>query len=175
MGELKKVSYSHDAMIDMIIANPAISGGELAKEFGYTQTWISIIVNSDAFKERLAERKGQLIDPQITATIESRLEGLARRSLDRLLERVESQVPLKPMELVAMAKLGAGNRADRPPAPPASNHLYVVNLPPAAPDSKTWLASSSARRPPGVSPVISNIGPGLTVVSGLEKGEVRGL
>ena len=166
MGDLKKVSYTHDGMVDLIVANPGITGKELADTFGYSQTWISIIINSDAFKERLAERKGALTDPQITASIESRLEGLAKKSLDRLIERVESSVPLKPLELVAMAKLGAGNRADRPAQAPASNHLYVVNIPPAAADSKQWLSSSSARRPPGDTQVLSNIGPGLTVVSG---------
>ena len=148
MGEVQiaKVRYTHDAIIDEILVDPSISQNELAKRFGFTAAWMSIIVNSDAFQNRLAERKGELIDPKITASIEQRLESLAKFSLDRLLERVESAVPLKPMELVAMAKLGAGDRANRPAGPPASTNLYVVNLPPVAQNSSEWL--SSARRPP---------------------------
>ena len=152
MPEIGKVRYTHDAMIDVILANPAISQGDLAKEFGFTQAWMSIIVNSDAFKARLAERKAELLDPKIIASMEQRLEALANRSLDRLLERVESSVPLKPLELVAMAKLGAGDRMNRAPAAQIANNLYVVALPPPAANSSEWL-SSTRRGPPGVVPL----------------------
>lgn len=145
--QIKKVRYTTDAVIDVILTNPAVSQGELAEMFGYTQTWISIIINSDAFKNRLAERKGQLIDPQITASVEERLEALGKASLDRLLDRVNSSVPLKPLELVAMAKLGVGNRADKPVAPQQQNNLYVLSMPAPAASSKEWL--SQARRHPG--------------------------
>ena len=145
--QVKKIRYTTDAIIDAILVNPAVSQGELAEMFGYTQTWISIIVNSDAFKNRLAERKGELVDPQITASVEARLEALGKASLDRLLERVNSSVPLKPLELVAMAKLGVGNRADRPVQPPTQNNLYVLSMPAPAASSQEWL--STARRPPG--------------------------
>ena len=57
MTDLKKISYTHDAIIDAIIASPGVSQGELAKEFGYTQTWLSIMIGSDAFQSRLTERK----------------------------------------------------------------------------------------------------------------------
>ena len=145
--QIKKVRYTTDAVIDVILTNPSVSQGELAEMFGYTQTWISLIINSDAFKNRLAERKGQLIDPQITASVEERLEALGKASLDRLLDRVNSSVPLKPLELVAMAKLGVGNRADKPVAPQQQNNLYVLSMPAPAASSKEWL--SQARRPPG--------------------------
>ena len=143
MPEIANVRYTHDAIIDEIIVDPAISQGELARRFGYSQAWVSIIINSDAFKSRLAERKGELVDPKIRASVEERLESLAKRSLDRLLERVESSVPLKPMELVAMAKLGAGDRMNRQPGPAVSNNLYVFTAPPVPANSREWLASSS--------------------------------
>lgn len=151
MAEIGKVRYTHDAVIDIILANPAVSQGDLAREFGFTQAWMSIIINSDAFKARLAERKGELLDPKIKASMEARLEALGNRALDRLLERVESSVPLKPLELVAMAKLGAGDRMNRPPAGPATNNLYVIAMPPAAANSTEWL-SSTRRAPQGVFP-----------------------
>jgi len=140
MPEIASVRYTHDAIIDEILVDPAISQGELARRFGYSQAWVSIIINSDAFKARLAERKGELVDPAIRASIEERLESLAKRSLDRLLDRVESSVPLKPMELVAIAKLGVG---DRPAGPAVSNNLYVFTAPPVPHSSKEWLATTS--------------------------------
>ena len=150
MPEIANVRYTHDAIIDEILVDPAISQGELARRFGYSQTWMSIIVNSDAFKARLAERKGELVDPAIRASIEERLESLAKRSLDRLMDRIESSVPLKPMELVAIAKLGVGDRANRPAGPTVSNNLYVFTAPPVPPSSKEWLAASSRGPAPGV-------------------------
>ena len=157
MPEIQKVRYTHDAMIDEILIEPSISQGELGKRFGLSQTWVSIIVNSDAFKERMAERKGVLLDPKITASIENRLESLAKVSLDRLMERVDSSVPLKPMELVAIAKLSVGNRADKPVAAQTQNNLYVLSIPGPAATSKEWL--SSTRRPPGDTDfVIENTG-----------------
>lgn len=152
MPEIDKVRYTHDAIIDEILIDPAISQGELSRRFGYSQAWMSIIVNSDAFKLRLAERKGELVDPKIVATVEQRLEGVANRALDKLLDRLESQVPLKPMELVAMAKLGAGDRANRPAQAPQTNNLYVFTAPAVPASSAEWLSSSSRARgaPQGV-------------------------
>ena len=147
-AELAKVRYTHDAVIDEIIANPSISQGALAKAFGFTDTWMSIIVNSDAFKERLAERKAFLVDPRLIATIEDRLDTLARGSLDKLLEKLDSGAGLRTSDLVQMAKLGVGDKNNRPAAPLQQNNLYVVALPPRAQNATDWLSSSSARRAP---------------------------
>jgi hypothetical protein len=166
MAEIERVRYTHDAMIDEILVDPAISQGELARRFGFSQAWISIVINSDSFQARLAERKGTLVDPKITARVEERLESLAKRALDRLLERVESSVPLKPMELVAMAKLGAGDRANRPAAAPQTNNLYVFTAPAVPDNSAKWLASSSRPAPPGVVAEAVFVDRGLTASAG---------
>ena len=109
---LKKLRYTHDAMIDEIIVNPSVSQGEIAQRFGFTETWVSIVINSDAFQEKLAERKAQLVDPKISASVEDRLAGIAARSLDRIAEKLDSPTAgnIKIMELVAIAKLGVGDR-----------------------------------------------------------------
>ena len=59
-----------------------------------------------------------------------------------------------------MAKLGAGDRANRPAGPAQTNNLYVVNLPPPAKNSTEWL--SSARGPQGVSRISPQPTPGFT-------------
>jgi len=140
MPEIATVRYTHDGIIDEIIAFPAISQGELAARFGYSQSWMSIIINSDSFKERLAERKGELVDPKIRATVHDRLDALAKRSLDKLLERIDNQMPFSNGELIAAAKLGVGdgNRG----TPQTQNNLYVLQMPPTAPDPAAWLRAS---------------------------------
>ena len=161
---LQKVRYTHEALIDVIIANPAISQRDLAKHFGFTEGWMSIIINSDAFQTRLAERKGALVDPKILASIEDRLEALGKRSLDKLLERVDNGTPISNGDLVRMAALGSGDRNKRPEKAAVENNLYVVNLPPPAPNADAWLATAS-RKPPGYSQVIENGDGGLLPVA----------
>jgi hypothetical protein len=154
--EIQKVSYTHDGIIDAIIANPAISGGELAALFGYSQCWMSIMVNSDAFKNRLAERKAEIVDPRIVASVEERLEAVAKKSLEKILDRLDAVTPLKTSEIVSIAKLAIGDRNTRPAGPAFSQNLYVMNIPPPAADSAKWLASTSSPR--GPAPMLENTG-----------------
>jgi hypothetical protein len=140
--QVQRVRYTHEAIIERIIDNPSISQGELAAEFGYTQAWISIIVNSDAFKHQLKERKGEIVDPHLRASVEERLSGLANRSLDKLLDRLDSQVPLKTSDLIQMAKLGVGDKnVSRSPVG-TQNNLYVVQLPAPETSRESWLSSA---------------------------------
>lgn len=150
MSEIKRVRYTHDAMIDEILMNPSVSQGDLAKQFGFSQTWMSIVINSDAFQERLAERKGQLTDPTVIASINERLDAIAKRSLDKIMERLDSPTAnLKTMELVAIAKIGVGDKNTRPAGPQVqNNNLYVVSLPPPAQNSAAWIANRSDPRGP---------------------------
>jgi hypothetical protein len=145
MSEIKKVRYTHDAIIDMIIATPEITQRELSRQFGFTEAWMSIIINSDAFQERLAERKGVLVDPKITASIEARVDALAKRALDRLMDRVEAKngIGMRDADLIAAAKLGVGNRNIAPPPPPPQHNLYVVQIPMPATSAQEWMATRS--------------------------------
>lgn len=138
MPEIATVKYHHDAMIDEIIAFPSISQGELAARFGFTQSWMSIIINSDAFQERLAERKAELIDPKIRASVEQRLEALAKRSLDKLLEKLDTSQPMSNADLIACAKLGVGDKNSHR-APQVQNNQYVFQIPAQDKSTSGWL------------------------------------
>ena len=110
---IARVKYSHDAMIDLLIANPAISQNEIASTFGYTVPWVSRIMNSDAFQARLALRKEELLDPVIVASIEEKFRALASKSLDVVLDKLSvtnsAELGLKALEISAKA-LGYGAR-----------------------------------------------------------------
>lgn len=148
MPEIAKVRYTHDAVIDEILINPAISQVELSKMFGYTQAWMSICINSDAFQNRLIERKAELVDPKIRASIQERLDAVAKISLDKIMDRLENPaVNIRNNDLVAMAKLGIGDKNNRVAAPVQQNNLYVVQLPAPALNSQTWLDSRSNPNP----------------------------
>lgn len=84
------LNYSHDAMLDAILANPGITQNELATTFGYTASWISQVINSDAFKARLAARTHELRDPVIVAAMEEQFAGILSRGLELTRQRLDS-------------------------------------------------------------------------------------
>ena len=137
-GAIARVKYSHDAMIDLIIANPAVSQNQIAAHFGYSVPWVSRIYGSDAFQARLAERKAELIDPSIVESINSRLKGLAVQSLDILAEKLQAtknmDAALKVADLTTKA-LGFGAREG---GGTKVANTFVVQLPGKAKTSEEW-------------------------------------
>lgn len=136
---LQRVRYSHDAMIDFIICNPRASHAMIAEHFGYTKQWVSKITCSDAFQARLAERRQELIDPTIVATVDEKLKTLANQSLDVLIEKMDTtksfEGALKVAELATKA-LGYGARGA---GQTQVQNNFVVALPEKAPDAGSWL------------------------------------
>lgn len=127
MAGIQRVSYTHDAMIDLIVARPAISNQELAAHFGYTAAWCSMIKSSDAFKARLAARRSELVDPTITASIEDRIRAVTERSLEIIADKLSAPAAMVPDALVMRAaefgakSLGIGR--EPPPPPPDEGRL----------------------------------------------------
>lgn len=124
---IAKVSYTHADMIDFIIMNPGVKQGEIARRYGYTESWVSLVMSSDAFKSALAARKSELVDPTILATINERFDAMTKRSLERLMEKLDAPqvsdaVVLKAVELGAKA-LGVGGNAAPVQTAPAADHL----------------------------------------------------
>lgn len=95
---IDKVGYSHDKMIDLIIANPRVKQDDLAALMGYTPGWVSRVVNSDSFKLRMASRRAELVDPLIVASLEERFQALATRGLEVMQEKLD-----QPSDVVAFA------------------------------------------------------------------------
>lgn len=137
MAEIIKVRYTHEAVIDTIVARPMISQNELAAAFGFTPTWMSIIVNSDAFKEKLALRKTELVDPIIQASLNDRLNALASRSAEVLLDKLnaapDEATALRALDITAKA-LGYGAKDNSKPS--VVNYIAVV--PQRSNDSRSW-------------------------------------
>ena len=141
---IARVKYSHDAMIDLMIEQPFLSQGEIAATFGYTQAWVSRIVNSDAFQARLAVRKEDLIDPTIVASIEEKMRAVASKSLDVVLEKLTTlqsfDQGLKAFETVSKA-LGYGARQQQA----VVQNNFVVAIPVKATSDEAWMAQQRER------------------------------
>ena len=119
MGRLKRVSYTHEALIDLIIEHPEMDQNHLAAYFGYTPGWISNILAADSFKAAMAARRDEILDPALKATIKERFEGLLIQSLTVLHAKlsqpaVSDRVALEAAALGARA-LGHFNNSDAQP------------------------------------------------------------
>lgn len=136
--ELKKIGFTHDAIIDEIIANPGITEQELGDKFGYSKVWISRLICSDAFQQRLALRKGEIIDPMLTATVEERLRGVTMQAIQVVEDKLEAtgdpKLAIQFLNLTVAAR-GYGARGGQP-APIQNN--FVVALPARAENSEQW-------------------------------------
>jgi transcriptional regulator with XRE-family HTH domain len=131
---VRKVNYSHDGMINLILSNRGISQNELARHFGYSASWISQVMSSDAFQARLAERAAEIEDPTLRASAEEQIKGIHARSMEILREKlagnpadIPDQLVMRSFEISSRA-LGFGARDNSPPAPPVSVHLHLEEM-----------------------------------------------
>lgn len=143
--QIQKLNYSHEAMVDLLIQNPQIKQSDLARTFGYTEGWISRVIRSDAFREQVAARKGELVDPMILQSLEERFEALAARSAEVLMEKldlpnVSGDLALKALEVSGRA-LGYG--AQKTNVNVQTN--FVVAMPAKSGDSDSWIEGHSPR------------------------------
>lgn len=89
-AQIKKVSWWHESIFEWMIANPEAKLRECAEFFKVTQSWLSTIIHSDVFVEKLAERR-DLHFAAISQDVASKVSGLAELSLDVLEERIERE------------------------------------------------------------------------------------
>ena len=146
-GGIQRVKYTHDAMIDVLIARPGLSQGQLAKEFGYSEPWISRIINSDSFQARLAERKSDLIDPSIVMSFDEKLRALADQSLEKIMEKIAQPVNMPGVADAALKALDMSTRALGYGAKAQNVGLqqnFVVAMPAKVMDPVAWAEMGKA-------------------------------
>jgi hypothetical protein len=88
--QVKKVNWWHEAIFEWLIMNPEKKLGAAAKHFKVSQAWLSVIMNSDVFKERYEKRRDEHFAVASRTTIE-RMQGLTDLSLDILEERIDKE------------------------------------------------------------------------------------
>ena len=147
------MSYTHDAMIDLLIARPELSQKELAAHFGMNYAWISRVVRSDAFQARLAERKAQLVDPIITQSLEEKLKVAADKSLERLIHKMDNAPAMAAgdleLQVLSISTKALGMGARERGGPNQNNFQFVVNLPQKAASQEAWVQAHTKEIPHG--------------------------
>ena len=131
-----RISYSHQGMAEYILANPWASQDQIAAHFGYSASWISTIICSDASQALLAKRRDELIDPVLRMSIKEQLDGILARSLEILRQKLDKPAAAIPDNLalqaakVAAQAAGYGARTEQRsslPPPDVNVHLTVLS------------------------------------------------
>lgn len=137
----KKVRWNHMEIIDFMLANPDKRQREIAAHFGLSESWLSITINSNSFKAALAERKEEIVNPMLTATLEERVGAVAAKSMEIVLERLTAPVAPSDDFLTDVAKMSleAMGFGGKGPAQGTNNGVQViVNLPGKSPSAQSW-------------------------------------
>lgn len=88
--ELKKLSVNHNAIADWLIANPGRGQQALcASEFGITQSWLSTLINQDAFQSLLKNKQSNIFD-EVIVPLKDKIAGVAHRSVEKLGEILDN-------------------------------------------------------------------------------------
>ncbi len=131
--QLSNIRLRHQAIADWLIANPDRTQGECAQAFGITQAWLSVIVNSDIFREYLQSRLNEVSTP-VMYTLREKLMGVAHRAVEKLGACVDnSQDPEYILAAADKALHRLGYAPTRGPEPAVQqvtnqqNNIYVVD------------------------------------------------
>ena len=101
-------AYTHEGMVDLIVANPTWTHKQFAAAYGRPASWFATLLATDAFQLVLDGRRSEVTDPSITATLEERVRALTIKSLTVLQGKLESS---KVDDLLVMSSLNAGIKA----------------------------------------------------------------
>jgi hypothetical protein len=81
--QIKEVRPPHDAILDVMLANPWITLAELSRVTGYSISWLSQVKRSDCFVAKYNERRGD-IECGVMAGIQERLNDLTHLAIDKM-------------------------------------------------------------------------------------------
>ena len=132
MPEPVKWRNWYDEIINLMIAHPEMRQKDMAEKLKVTQGWLSQVINTDMFKDKLRQRVGDHAELVSRSTIEL-AENVGRMTLVAMEERLEADVEgkipfseLRENADMVLSKLGYGN-PKAPAAPPAPQVNLTVN------------------------------------------------
>lgn len=128
----KKWNWWYDRIIDWMIANPDKLLGECAHEMNVSQSWLSVITNSDMFQDAFKARSKEHSDVALIGVREKAFAA-ADMALDALNKRLETQAPVLPvstlLEITDVTMKRFGYAADKTaPSPITNNNYYMGNV-----------------------------------------------
>ena len=143
MSPPAKILWWYERLADSLIANPQLTLGEIAAQFGCTQAWLSTIKNSDVFKEYWTRRSNEA-SKDLLGELRSKGMAAAEMAVDALNRRLELEADSLPIPTllevadISMKRFGYDSGGKKGQAPTVNNFNLGVVTP-------TELAEAHAR------------------------------
>lgn len=132
--------YRYDAIINLLLAEPALTNKEIAAKLGKTAVWVSYIMQTDAFQLVYADRRAEH-NAILSTSIGETLQQVAKKSLGLIVKTLdENPEKVKLDQAVAIAdkaleRLGYGVKLPGTQIPGITvnqqNNNFALSLPPA--------------------------------------------
>lgn len=124
-NQIQDMNHTHEGILRWLLLNPDRPLRDCAAYMGVTQSWLSVIINSDCFRERLKELQGEF-NIRVVQSLEEKLTTATNVALDRLITCVEAsqdeQYILAAADKLLKSK-GFGARANIPQGPTVNNYV----------------------------------------------------
>jgi hypothetical protein len=121
--QVKNISWWMERLCDWMIAHPELKLKDAAKEFNISQAWLSVVKNSDVFRELFAKRSAQLSEA-IVEGVRDKTVAMTEIALDHVNGKLEKEAEFMPIkDLLEIADLGLnrlGYGANKMMPPPVS-------------------------------------------------------
>jgi hypothetical protein len=123
----------HKMIVDMQIARPGITQRQLAEHFDVAENWLSILMQTDAFRaysdERFAAYREELENRVIDRAI-----NVTEKALERSKEKLDSDEKMTVSEIVNVGRFAASvTGLDKPKAiAPTQNNFMLIGAHPDA-------------------------------------------
>ena len=88
MAEIKRLSHTHEMMLNWLVLNPDRSLRECADHFQVSQSWLSQVIHSDIFQHALKEKQ-EAIALRVADSIPAKLRRAADIAVEKLTEKLE--------------------------------------------------------------------------------------
>lgn len=139
---LVKIKHIHERIIELMLSSShKMTYAQIAQVTGYTEQGISFIMNSDAFRVRMAERRSELIDPLVAKNFDEVLSELGDLAAREMMARIQrKQVTNKELidTINASSKAAAYGGGAQTPA-----SQVVVFVPARAKTAQEWAAEAA--------------------------------
>lgn len=86
---LTKVGHKHEAIMQWLLENPEAKLMDCAAHFQMTQTWLSIVIHSNAFQDAFQKYREDYYSA-VVADLPDKLNGLINLAVDKLSEKMET-------------------------------------------------------------------------------------
>jgi len=130
--QIQRVSHRHEAIIDWLLVNPDIKNLDaLCRQLHVSRSWLSIVMNSDAFRAEYVRRRDEYNQHHATA-VQVKLYEAASLALDKVKEALEDDELDPRFALDAVDKttnrLGFGPQKGNAPVVEVNNvHVHPVD------------------------------------------------